>query len=125
MEILLAGVPAVRLIDVREGHTPEGLWPNASTPEDEEAARTQAAVTMGVFLLALRLMVAFRGGRLLEEEVILSFIQVCASSESGQQVESGFAIEWLANRISCTSNGPSTEESVQIHVTSGRPLRKH
>ena len=86
VEILLAGVPVVRLIDnVGEGHTPEGLWPNASTPEDEEAARTQAAVTMGVFLLALRLMVAFRGGRLLEEEVILSFIQVCASSESGSK----------------------------------------
>ena len=84
MEILLAGVPAVRLIDVREGHTPEGLWPNASTPEDE-AARTHAAVTIGVFLLVLRLMVAFRGGRLLEEEVILSFIQVCASSESGSK----------------------------------------
>ena len=98
VEILLAGVPAVRLIDVREGHTPEGLWPNASTPEEEAASTHAAVATSGVFLLVLRLMVAFRGGRLLEE-VILSFIQVCASSESGQQVESGIAIEWLANRI--------------------------
>ena len=84
VEILLAGVPAVRLIDVREGHTPEGLWPNASTPEEEAASTHAAVATSGVFLLVLRLMVAFRGGRLLEE-VILSFIQVCASSESGSK----------------------------------------
>ena len=102
VEILLAGVPAVRLIDAGEGHAPEGRWPNASTPE-EEAARTHAAVaTSGVFLLVFRLMVALRGGRLafvLEEEVILSFIQVCASSESGRS-------KWKVDR---TSSGSLTE----------------
>ena len=78
-EILLAGVPAVRLIDVGEDQTAAGRWPNASTPDDE-AARTHAAVTKGVFRLVFRLMVALRGGRfaLILEEVIF---QVCASSE--------------------------------------------